>query len=740
MYDKVSTNFEFVNREKKVLDFWNENHIFEKSIDSRKNAETFTFYDGPPTANGKPHIGHVLTRVIKDMIPRYKTMKGYMVPRKAGWDTHGLPVEIEVEKLLGIEGKQGIEEYGLEPFIKKCKESVWKYKGMWEDFSGKVGFWADMEHPYVTYHNSFIESEWWALKQIWDKGLLYKGFKIVPYCPRCGTPLSSQEVAQGYKDVKERSAVVKFKAKDEDAYFLAWTTTPWTLPSNVALCVNPAEDYVKIKVEDGTTALEFTYTLAGKAEKATVRLTRTENVEATADTAARKVNVTVPSDFRKGKFTLMAADKDGRMAVRTVYLRGTFSVETENDLWKTVEEKLLGPGCNYYSMEFKNITRKMHVLEIDLKNPKVEVTTSFADDIVPNPNGNANGNNGFNLRETLSQLCDRKTSAGEDVIAGINTGFFDSNDGIPRGPHVEDGELVFMHNPSVTATLGNHAWAFTIFTDGTASCGKKAFTGKIEAAGKEYAYYSVNDTTVRGRNASVRKSYPVNLYTSRYVKTPHAEKADLTNALATDALYITARYTGANMTVNNGWAEAEVISVADGRTTALTEAPYLKERNEVAIQAFGSQADELSALKAGDKIKLSSQLTIDGEAKPIQTQNSTMWHYITDGENTLFTVPANHDFRLKSDPMTFACVDKSGSRIMLVEIDGRQTGFSIGVNAEEVVDIAFRLGAYNSTRFDGGGSSAMWAKKDGASGLVSHPSDGKGERSCMNYMYVRIKK
>ncbi len=252
MYDKVSTNFEFVNREKKVLDFWNENHIFEKSIDSRKNAETFTFYDGPPTANGKPHIGHVLTRVIKDMIPRYKTMKGYMVPRKAGWDTHGLPVEIEVEKLLGIEGKQGIEEYGLEPFIKKCKESVWKYKGMWEDFSGKVGFWADMDKPYVTYDNTFIESEWWALKQIWDKGLLYKGFKIVPYCPRCGTPLSSQEVAQGYKDVKERSAVVKFKAKGEEAYFLAWTTTPWTLPSNVALCVNPAEDYVKIKVEDGT--------------------------------------------------------------------------------------------------------------------------------------------------------------------------------------------------------------------------------------------------------------------------------------------------------------------------------------------------------------------------------------------------------------------------------------------------------------------------------------------------------
>ena len=250
MYEKVPTNFDFVEREKKVLDFWNENDIFRKSMENRKEGETYTFYDGPPTANGKPHIGHVLTRVIKDMIPRYKTMKGYMVPRKAGWDTHGLPVEIEVEKLLGIEGKQGIEEYGLEPFINQCKQSVWKYKGMWEDFSGTVGFWADMDNPYVTYNNSFIESEWWALKQIWDKGLLYKGFKIVPYCPRCGTPLSSQEVAQGYKDVKERSAFVKFKVKGEDAYFLAWTTTPWTLPSNVALCVHPDETYVKIKVED----------------------------------------------------------------------------------------------------------------------------------------------------------------------------------------------------------------------------------------------------------------------------------------------------------------------------------------------------------------------------------------------------------------------------------------------------------------------------------------------------------
>ncbi len=257
MYDKVSTNLNFVEREKKVEKFWEENQIFEKSIESRKQGETYTFYDGPPTANGKPHIGHVLTRVIKDMIPRYRTMKGYMVPRKAGWDTHGLPVELEVEKLLGLDGKEQIEEYGLEPFIKHCKESVWKYKGMWEDFSGTVGFWADMEHPYVTYENDFIESEWWALKQIWEKGLLYKGYKIVPYCPRCGTPLSSHEVAQGYKDVKERSAIAKFKVKGEDAYILAWTTTPWTLPSNVALCVNPNETYVKVKTEDG-----FVYYLA----------------------------------------------------------------------------------------------------------------------------------------------------------------------------------------------------------------------------------------------------------------------------------------------------------------------------------------------------------------------------------------------------------------------------------------------------------------------------------------------
>ena len=257
MYDKISPNLNFVEEEKKIGKFWVDEKIFEQSMDSRAKGEPYVFYDGPPTANGKPHIGHVLTRVIKDMIPRYRTMKGYMVPRKAGWDTHGLPVELEVEKLLGLDGKEQIEKYGLEPFIKHCKESVWKYKGMWEDFSHTVGFWADMDNPYVTYDNNFIESEWWALKKIYEKNLLYKGFKIVPYCPRCGTPLSSHEVAQGYKAVKERSAVVRFKAKGENAYFLAWTTTPWTLPSNVALCVNPNDTYCKVNANDG-----FVYYLA----------------------------------------------------------------------------------------------------------------------------------------------------------------------------------------------------------------------------------------------------------------------------------------------------------------------------------------------------------------------------------------------------------------------------------------------------------------------------------------------
>ena len=307
MYDKVSTNLNFVEREEKTEKFWEENHIFEKSIENRKGAPTYTFYDGPPTANGKPHIGHVLTRVIKDMIPRYRTMKGYMVPRKAGWDTHGLPVELEVEKELGLDGKDQIEKYGLEPFIGKCKESVWKYKGMWEKFSAKVGFWADMENPYVTYYNDFIESEWWALKKIWDRGLLYKGFKIVPYCPRCGTPLSSHEVAQGYKDVKERSAVVRFKVKGEDAYILAWTTTPWTLPSNLALCVNPDEEYAKVKAADG-----YTYYMAA-ALLDTVLGTPGERTESPPMRSWRPVRARI-WNIRNTSPCLSARSESGRQA------------------------------------------------------------------------------------------------------------------------------------------------------------------------------------------------------------------------------------------------------------------------------------------------------------------------------------------------------------------------------------------------------------------------------------------
>ena len=252
MYEKVSTTLDFVEREKKTLEFWKENKVFEKTNEKNAGKEAFTFYDGPPTANGKPHVGHILTRVMKDIIPRYKIMKGYSVLRKAGWDTHGLPVELEVEKLLGIDGKQEIEKYGIEPFINKCKESVWKYEKEWEIMSDRVGYWVDMEHPYVTYDNNYIESVWWSLKKVYEKGLLYKGHKIVPYCPRCGTALSSHEVAQGYKEVEEKSVYVKFPVSgEENTFFLVWTTTPWTLPSNVALCVNPEESYVKIKADDG---------------------------------------------------------------------------------------------------------------------------------------------------------------------------------------------------------------------------------------------------------------------------------------------------------------------------------------------------------------------------------------------------------------------------------------------------------------------------------------------------------
>lgn len=547
------------------------------------------------------------------------------------------------------------------------------------------------------------------------------------------------------KSSGHKASLIGSAVKNEDG------TVTLSLADGTKLTVDTAESFMlrvylngeevrdELKIEDGITSIEFTYKLSGKdTEGAVVRVSRAEEVEAAV--SGEKVEVKLPSPLRKGQFTLMAAGENGRFAARTVYLRGTFSVAKENSMWKTVEEKLLAPGCNYYSMEFKNITRKMHVLEIDLTNPAIELTTAYADDHIPNPNANKNGNNGFNLRETLSQLCARKTAEGEDVIAGINTGYFDSNDGISRGPHIERGELVYMNNPKVASSLVNHSWAFTVFTDNTASCCKKTFSGKIEAGGKEYDFCSVNDTIVRGRNASMMKSYPVNLYTSKYVKTPHASRPDIVNALYDKALYVVAKYSADNMKVNAGWASATVTGIYDGRAAALSEAPYLTDPKEVGIQITGAAADEIAAaVKVGDVVRLQANMDVEGVKKPIYTQNSTMWHYVTDGENTLNTVPANHDFRVLSDPMTFVCVDKSGSRIMIAEIDGRQTGFSIGVNAEEVTEIALRLGAWNSTRFDGGGSSAMWAKKDGVSGLVSSPSDGKGERSCLNYIYIRKK-
>ncbi len=494
------------------------------------------------------------------------------------------------------------------------------------------------------------------------------------------------------------------------------------------------------KVEDGVTSLEYTYSLTGASlEEAAVNVTTAENLEASVNSATSTVSVKVPADFRKGKFTLMATDPAGHFATRTVHLRGTFSVETENDLWKTSESCLLAPGCYYYAMEFKTLARKMKVLEVDLTNPSIELATATADDKMPNPNGNRNSNNGFNLRETLSQLCARKTSAGESVIAGVNTGFFDSNDGILRGAHIENGEILYMNSPEVVKNLANHAWSFTIYKDNTASCGKKTFTGALKALDKEYMYYSVNDTILRGGSSAMRKSYPLNIYTSRYVKTPHAEAPSITNPLADRALYVVAQYTGENMTVNTGWAEASVTAVYDGRTTPLSEAPYLTDTKAVAIQAWGSVADALSALKAGDKISLKAEMEVEGETlRPILIQNSTMWHYVTDGENTLYTVPSGHDFRKLTDPMTFVCIDKTKSRIMLVQIDGRSAE-STGVTAAEVTEIALRLGAWNSTRFDGGGSSAMWALKGGVSGLVSTPSDSKGERSCMSYIYLKKK-
>ena len=405
--------------------------------------------------------------------------------------------------------------------------------------------------------------------------------------------------------------------------------------------------------------------------------------------------------------------------------------------------KTLATGLNLKSYQWKNVPRKMHVLEVDLTSAAIDLTTAFANDIVPNPNGNKNSNNGFNIRETLSQLCARKRTEGEEVLAGINTGFFDSNDGFTRGMHIEEGEPVFINNQGVRKNLVNHTWSFTTFTDNTASCGKKEFSGKMEIAGKEYEYFSVNDTIVRLSH----KTYYANLYTSRYKEVPHADHPELVNKLSKTAFYIVAKYSNGNMTVNNGYAPAVVTAIYDGRTTALDKAPYLSAADEVAVQVTGDKAAEIAAaVKVGDTIKLRADVTVDGASKPIYTQNSTMFQFLKNGKDNTASLAADSSNNTEFDPVTFAAVDQAGTKVWLVVVDGRQIDMSagvwtsMGVKAYEMYQIAARLGAYNMTRFDGGGSTAMWAYSDGTGALVNTPADNKGERSCMNYIYIRARK
>ena len=419
-----------------------------------------------------------------------------------------------------------------------------------------------------------------------------------------------------------------------------------------------------------------------------------------------------------------------------------WSADYYYDMTQTTAKELAS-GLKLTSYQWNNVPRKMHVLEVDLTSTSIDLTTAYANDIVPNPNGNNNNNNGFKIRETLSQLCERKRTEGEDVLAGINTGFFDSNDGFGRGMHIEEGEPVFVNNQGVRKNLVNHAWAFTLFTDATASCGKKEFSGKMEIAGKEYEYFSVNDTIVRLGH----KTYYANLYTSRYKEVPHASNPELLNPLSPDALYVVAKYNNGVMKVNEGYAEASVTAIYNGLTAALDKAPYLEAADEVAIQLTGDKAAEVAeALKVGDAIKLRADITVDGMTKPIYTQNSTMFQFLKDGKINTSGLADDSSNNTKYDPITFVAVDQAGTKVWLILVDGRQIDLSAGVwnsmglKAYEMAQVALRLGAYNMTRFDGGGSSAMWVYADGAGALVNTPSDEKGERSCMNYIYIRARK
>ena len=406
--------------------------------------------------------------------------------------------------------------------------------------------------------------------------------------------------------------------------------------------------------------------------------------------------------------------------------------------WDVLEEKQLHAGVKYSHCSFTGMPRHIHVLQIDLGNPNVDLTTAYADEQVPNPNANKNSNNGKNLRETLSEVCSRRRSEGQDIIAGINTGFFDSNDGISRGYHVEEGEPVYVNNPAVSGALVNHAWALTVFSDGTASCGKKSLSAYLEAGGKQYSVCSVNDTILRHASAK----YEVNMYTSRYKQYPHASKKSITNPLAKDVLYVVAQYKDSPVKVNTGWAEAIVKDMYNGTGTPLSSAPYLSSAKEVGLAVSGSTAQALlSSLKAGDTVRLKFDMSIEGETKPIHTQNSSMYRLMEDGKDGSNTPPAGNNLLTTYDPMTFPVVSQDRKTVWLVEVDGRQTSYSYGVKSYEMFRIAQKLGGWNMTRFDGGGSSCMWVYDPAASSgkIVNRVSDSKGERSCLNYMLVRIK-
>ena len=406
--------------------------------------------------------------------------------------------------------------------------------------------------------------------------------------------------------------------------------------------------------------------------------------------------------------------------------------------WKEVSKKQVASGITFYDCDCLNTPLKVHILEIDLSNPAVEVTTSYANDCVPNPNGNGNSNNGFKIRETLSQLCARKRSEGHNIVAGINTGFFDSNDGISRGFHIEEGEPVYINNPSVVKGLPNHSWGITVFTDGTASVGKKGFKGRLRTANQEFEWCSMNDTIMRHTSAS----YQINLYDSHYKQYPHPSHTNLTNKLAKNALYVIAEYVDAPMTVNNGYAAAKIISISDGRDQALANPPYITSDKQVGISLSGAKADAFSALvSVGSTVEFRCDLTIEGETtRPIYTQNSSMFHMLKDGVNNLSSLPSNHDPAAR-DPKTFPVVSQDKKTLWLVQVDGRQGWYSCGICPDEMVVLAKKLGGYNMTNVDGGGSSVMWVY-DSAAGkgqVVNSVSDSKGERSCLNYMLVKVK-